>query len=193
MCFPRLAFWPARSLPIWYLEATLFLGGFVLWAFVFAWHAQYTNRPVFTVKWSVGLFVTTTLAGILAAMGLHLFLDPSLRLAKPEDYPANLKEWIAMTLFSLALTELFLVFAPFAWLIRLSRNQWFSASLTVLLGVIVLALRNHSAPVAPSLFATLLLLRVISGCVTVVIYLRGGILLVWWWTLLIEARHLLIL
>jgi hypothetical protein len=30
-----------------------------------------------------------------------------------------MKQWLAMTLFSLGLKQLFLVFAPFAWLIRL--------------------------------------------------------------------------
>jgi hypothetical protein len=31
------------------------------------------------------------------------------------------------------------------------------------------------------------------GFLAVSFYLRGGVLLSWWWTLLIEARHLVII
>ena len=49
-CYPRLALWPGRPYPMWYLEAVLFFGGLVLWAFVFAWHTKYTDQPVFNFK-----------------------------------------------------------------------------------------------------------------------------------------------
>jgi hypothetical protein len=191
LCAPRLLLWQTRALPVWYLEAVLFFGGIVLWAFVFAWHAEYTNRPVVTLKIDPTLFALTTLAGMIAVIGLHLFLDPSLRITTPEDYPASLQQWIAMTLFNLAFSELFLVFAPFAWLVRLFRNQSVAAVLTVFFGVVVLLLRNRSAPVPGPLFAALLLFRITGGFLSVFFYLRGGVLLAWWWCFLIEARHLI--
>jgi hypothetical protein len=139
------------------------------------------------------LFTAVTVAGIVVAMGLHLFLDPSLRLKTPEDYPADLEQWTAWLLFSLAFNQLFLIFAPFAWLIRLSRNRWVATSLTVLFGAIILAVRSrHSpTPLPTPLFATLVAGRVATGFLAVSFYLRGGLLLTWWWTFLIEARHLL--
>ena len=49
LCLPRLLLWTNRVYPIWYLDAIIFTGGFVLWGFVFAWHSKYTGRPVFTL------------------------------------------------------------------------------------------------------------------------------------------------
>jgi hypothetical protein len=191
-CYPRLSFWLNRAFPIWYLEAVIFCCGIILWSFVFAWHTQYAHRPVFTLKIESRLFAIVTVAGIVVAMGLHLFLDPLLRLKTPEEYPANVKQWLAIVLFSLALNQLFLVFAPFAWLIRLFRNTWLATCLTVLLSVIVMAIKIQSnpTPFPPLLFAALLAGRVVMGFLAVSFYLRGGVLLSWWWTLLIEARHL---
>jgi len=192
-CYPRLSFWLNRSVPIWYLEAVIFICGIILWSFVFAWHTPYAHRPVFTFKIEPWLFAIVTLAGIVAATVLHLFLDPSLRLKLPEDYPADPEQWFALVLFSLAFNQLFLVFAPFAWLIRLFQNRWVATCLTVLFSAIVMAIKIRStpAPFPPPLFAALLAGRVVMGFLAVSFYLRGGVLLSWWWTLLIEARHLL--
>ena len=125
----------------------LFLCAIVLWGFVFAWHTQYTNRPVFVFKLEPGPFIAVTLVGIIAAVVFYLFLDPSLRPKIPEEYPADLKQWFASVLFSLFFSQLFLLFAPFAWLMRLFQNRWVATSLTVLFGVCVLA---HQNPVAPN-------------------------------------------
>jgi hypothetical protein len=93
----------------------------------------------------------------------------------------------------MAFNQLFFVFAPFAWLIRLFRNVRAAILLTVLFGAAVLAMKIHSAPtaVSPSLFAAFVTGRIIMGFLAVTIYWRGGMLLSWWWTLLIESRHLL--
>jgi hypothetical protein len=189
---PRLSFWLNRAFPIWYLEAVLFCCSIILWSFVFAWHTQYAHRLVFTLKIKPRLFAIVTVAGIVVAMMLHLFLDPSLRLKTPEEYPADAKQWLAMLLFSLAFNQLYLVFAPFAWLIRLFQNRWVATCLTVLFSTIVMAIKIRAAPASfpPPLFATLLAGRVVMGFLAVSFYLRGGVLLSWWWTLLIEARHL---
>jgi hypothetical protein len=192
-CYPRLLLWPGRPQPIWFLEAVIFLGTTVLWGFVFAWHTPYTGRPVFTFKMELKPFVAATLAGICGAISLHFFLDPSLRLATPDDFPNDLEQWLAMALFLLSFSQLFLVFAPFAWLIRLFQNRQIATVLTVLLGVLVLVLKSQSSPtpIPPSLFAALLIVRIVSGVLSVLFYLRGGLVLVWWWGFLIEARHLL--
>jgi hypothetical protein len=192
-CYPRLALWPKRPSPMWFVEAVIFLGTTVLWGFVFAWHTHYTHRPVFTFKVELKPLAAATLAGLCGAITLHFFLDPSLRLTTPEDYPANLEQWLATTLFSLSFSQLFLVFAPFAWLIRLFQNRWIATVLTILLGVFVLVLKTRSspAPIPPSLFSALLIVRLVSGVLSVLFYLRGGLLLVWWLGFLIEARHLL--
>jgi hypothetical protein len=192
-CYPRLSLWVNRAYPLWYLEAVLFFCTTVLWGFVFAWHTSYTRRPVFALKVEPRWFITVTVAGIVVATALHLFLDPSLRLRMPEDYPADPNQWLALVLFSLALNQLLLVFAPFAWLVRLLHNQRAATALTVLLGTVVLAIKiqSLSTPVPPALFAALLAGRIAMGFLAVTFYLRGGVLLSWWWTLLIEARHLL--
>jgi hypothetical protein len=192
-CYPRLPLWLNRSFPIWYLEAVMFFCGIVLWGFVFAWHTLFTHRPVFALKVEPRLFIAVTLAGIAVATAFHLFLDPALRLKMPEDYPANLRQWLAMALFSVAFNQLFLIFAPFAWLMRLFQNQRVATVLTVLFGAFVLTIKNHSSPTPlPSLlFATLLAVRIGMGFLSVSFYLRGGVLLSWWWTLLVEARNVL--
>ena len=192
-CYPRLPLWLNRSVPIWYLEAIIFFCGIVLWGFVFAWHTHYTHRPVFTLKIEPRLFIIVTVAGIVVATAYHLFLDPSLRLKTPEEYPANVKQWLAMALFSLAFNQLYFVFAPFAWLIRLFQNRWVAT-------VPDRSVERHRAwqsksgppgTVSASAVAALLAGRVVMGFLAVSFYLRGGVLLSWWWTLLIEARHLL--
>jgi len=192
LCYPRFALWTQRIHPLWYLEAVTFCGSFVLWAFVFAWHTHYTKRPVFTLRIGASSWALATAAAVLMAFVLHRFLDPSLRQTTPEDYPLNLSQWAAMTLFSLALNQLFLVFAPFAWLMRLTGRQAVAAALTVLFGVVVLLLKTRLSPepFAPSLLMALLGVRLVLTLLAVGFYLRGGVLLASWCALLLQARHL---
>ena len=191
--YPRIALWLNRTAPIWYLEAMFFLCSIVLWGFVFAWHEPYTQRPVWRFKLEPKLFITATVIGIIAAVVFHFFLDPPLRVQVPKEYPADSENWLAQVLFSLFLTQLFLLFAPFAWLMRLLRNRRAAACLTVLFGAFVWFIKNQSlpAPIHSALFAALLAGRIAMGFLAVWLYLRGGILLIWWWTLIFEARLLL--
>ncbi len=190
--YPRMALWLNPSRPIWYLEAMIFLCSIVLWGFVFAWHEPYTQRPVWRFKLETKLFIVVTLIGITAAAVFHFFLDPPLRAQVPKEYPADLENWLAQVLFSMFLTQLFLLFAPFAWLMRLFQNRRVAAILTVLFGAFVWVIKNQSlpAPVHSGLFAALLAGRVVMGFLAVWFYLRGGILLIWWWTILFETRLL---
>lgn len=191
-CYPRLSLWLNRPGPVWYLEATIFVCSIMLWSFVFAWHMPYTNRPVFVLKLERRPFIAATLIGIVAAVAAHQWLDPLFQSTWPEEYPADLKHWLASALFSLALNQLFLIFAPCDWLLRLLNNRWLAASLTALFGAGVLAMKIQSlaTPLPPLLLAALLAGRIVSGLLVVWFYLRGGVLLVWWWTVLLEARHL---
>ena len=68
VCWPRIATAPHLRYPVWYLEAVVLLGGIVLWGFVLAWHSQYTQRPVFTLKVSMGPLALATIAGLAAAL-----------------------------------------------------------------------------------------------------------------------------
>jgi hypothetical protein len=192
-CYPRLSLWLNRPAPIWYLEAIIFLCGIVFWSFVFAWHTPYTNRPVFALKLEPRAFVTVTLIGMFAAAVFQLWLDPSLRVKFPEEYPVDLKHWFAGVLFALAISQLFLIFAPVDWLMRLFKNRRVAMSLTALFGAGVLAMKLHSlpTPVPPLLLVALLAGRIALGFLAVSFYLRGGVLLVWWWIFLFETRHLL--
>ncbi|MGA3267387.1 MAG: hypothetical protein ABSE16_11245 [Verrucomicrobiota bacterium] len=191
-CYPRFTLWLNRSAPVWYLEIMTFLCSMVLWGFVFAWHEYYTRRPLWVFKPELRVVLTATLLAVGAAVISHRFIDPLLRARLPEEYPGDLRQWVASVLFGLFLNRLLLLFAPFAWLMRLVRNQWVAAGLTVLFGAAVLVIRVQSlpAPLPPVLFATLLTGRILMGLLAVWFYLRGGILLIWWWTVVYEARQL---
>jgi hypothetical protein len=191
-CYPRLAQAPQLHYPTWYLEALVFLGGTVLWAFVFAWHTKYSGQPVFKLSIAPWPWTLATALGIVTAMLLTLLLDPALRVRTPEDYPATVQQWTATMLFSLGFTQLFLVFAPFAWLLRLFQRVEPALVLTVLFGLFVFAVKNRAAPVPvpPLMLVGLLVFRVAAGFLSVYFFLRGGVLLVWWWALLIHSRHL---
>jgi hypothetical protein len=175
------------------LAAVLLLGGTVLWAFVFAWHTKYAGAPVFTSKIQPIPFAIASVAGVVLAVLLKLFGDPQLRARNPEEYPQDVEQWVAMTLFSLAFTQLFLVFAPFAWLIRLVRQRAAAAVMTAVFGMVVLWIKNDASkhPFPPSLMVGVLGVRLVVGLFSVYLFLRGGVLLVWWWELLLQGRNLL--
>jgi hypothetical protein len=190
--YPRLTHGPGLKYPAWYLECLLFLGSMVLWAFAFAWYTRYSGRPLFILKMGWKPFALATGVGIVTAV-LVSFGDPALRARSPQDYPTTLSDWVAMTLFSLAFTQLFLVFAPFSWALRLFQRVSPAILVTVLFGLFVLAVKNRAppTPIPSGMLLNLLLFRIIAGLVSVYFLLRGGVLLVWWWSLLLQSRHLL--
>ncbi len=190
-CYPRLSLWLNRPAELWYLETMIFLCSIVLWGFVFAWHTHYSGKPVFNLKPDAKLFLVVTLAGILFSMAFYFLIDPTLRAKIPDEFPIDFKHWLADTLFALSLNQLFLLFAPFAWLVRLFKKPRVAAVLTILFGAFIIGLKAQSAPISTALLAAIVLGKLVTGIFVVAIYLRGGVLLVWWWTLLFEARHLL--
>lgn len=193
ICYPRLAYWPKPPYPVWYLEAVLLACGFVLWAFVFAWHAENTKQPPFNIKVKIRPYIVVTLVGLVIGVLLYEFVDPAFRERMPEDYPASFGEWIARTLFSLGFTQLLLVFAPFEWSVRLTKRRWIGIVFTVLFGVFIVLAKSRSAPtqVPPSLLLPLLIARAATAFLTVWLYSRYGVILVWWWSFLIQTRHVI--
>ena len=189
---PRLLVWDNRPYVLWFYEAILFLCGIVLWAFVFAWHTKYSHRPVFTLRPGSMALAVATVSALLLAVVLHRWLDPVLRTVTPEEYPKTLQRWIALVLWTLSYLQLFLIFAPFAWCLRLFQHTGMAATLTILFGVFVMVLKDHSSAVpAPwGLFGAMLVTRLAVGTLSIYLYLRGGVILVWWWGLLVQSRHL---
>ncbi len=194
VCYPRFALWHTPY-PIWYLELVLLLGGFVLWAFVFAWHPPFAGRPVFKFPIAPRLLSGATFAGLVIATILHWWLDPTFRTRTPADYPTSLPQWFGMTLFAVAFHPLFLTFAPLAWALRLFRRLGVAIAFTIGFGTFVMVIKTQSAPTAlpPMVFVELLVLRLTLSSLAIFFYLRGGVLLVWWWTFLLQLRHLLTL
>jgi hypothetical protein len=192
-CYPQLLLWLNRPESVWLLDLTIFVCSIVLWGFVLAWHTQYTHRPVLVFKPPAWPFIAVTLLALGGGAAVHEWLDPILRPHAPEEYPSDLNHWAAEMLFGLFLSQLFVLFAPFAWLMRLFKNLWVAAILTAMWGVFLLVIENQSLslPVPPPLFVVLVAGRIIMGLLGVWFYLRGGILLIWWWAILYEARHLL--
>lgn len=194
-CYPRLGNAPQLRYPLWYLLSLIFLGGIVLWAFVFAWHRRYSGRPLSAARFNLLLWAAMTFLGIGTALALVKYVDPTLRLRSPQDYPVSFEQWLQMALFNLTFTQLFLVFSPFAWLLRLFRSVRVAAVLTVLFGLLVMALKNRSpsVPMPPLLLLELVVFRIFSGAISIFMLLRGGMPLVWWWALLLQSRHLVVL
>ncbi len=190
--YPRLAMWTERRYGLWYLETLLFLCGTVLWAFVFAWHTKYTGRPLFRFHVEIVPLAVAVLSATVAAVAAHYWIDPTLRTITPLEYPKSLEQWVAYVLWSLTFVQLYLLFAPFAWLMRLSQNIIIATALTVLFGAFVMVLKNHSSPTPMpwGLFAGSLTMRLGTGGLAVYLLLRGGIPLVWLWVVIFQSRHL---
>ena len=192
-CYPRLSLWTDRPYPIWFLEGMLFCCSGVLWGFVFAWHAEYSKRPVITLKLQRNDLLSALGAGLAIALLLHFVFDPVLRTQAPKDYPATLQLWIAMSLFSAALQPLFFLFAPFAFFLRLSKNRQASLVLTLLFVMLMVTLKAHQSQVVLStgMAAGFLLTRIVASFLALHFYLRGGLLLALFWGVPIQLRFLI--
>ena len=92
---------------------------FVLWAFVFAWHKEYSGREVFRFDVGASRLGRASRRMGLAATAPHRasFSIPALRDNRSLELSRfRFAEWIAVTLFSVVFGPLFLVFAPLAFL-----------------------------------------------------------------------------
>lgn len=191
-CYPRLAHWGQRPDAVWFYVAVIGWAAFVMWAAVFAWHEKHGQREVFPKRVPAHLWLVTVALGLVgAALSFH-FGDPTLRRLAPTDFPQNLGQLADHVLFNLALEQLFLCFAPFAFCVRLLPSVKAAGVGVVLFGLLVFALKLHSVPVALPWDLTLGLVcfRALHSAVTVWLYYRGGVWLVWLFALLLQCRHL---
>lgn len=191
-CYPRLALWLERPDQLGFLWLVLAWVCFVLWSFVFAWHTPFAEAKVFVLRIPVRAWLGATVSALTLAVALRLWVDPVLRRFTPEDYPNSLGLWSAMTGFALGFDQLFLCFAPFAFFVRLFAHRKVATVATVLLGLLIMALKVTAATATPPplVLLGLLVARILIGWLTVRWYLAGGVFLAWWWRLLLEARHL---
>lgn len=192
-CLPRLMVWPGRPYQLMLMWLVLAWAAFVMWSFVFAWHAPYSEAQPFRIKRDPNLWITATLCGIAGSFFLRLVIDPTLRSVTPQDYPATRGAWVAMSLFVLAFDQLFLCFAPFAFFVRLIRSPKAAAVLTVVFGVFLAWLKLRRIPDG---FSDIFLIevfgwRLLAGSLSVYFLIRGGVWLTLWWVALLQLRHMI--
>jgi hypothetical protein len=192
VCYPRLAMWTDRPYQLWFLCFVLGWAAFMLWSFIFAWHRKYTGEEVLMAKIRPSLWAAATVAGLIGSSFLLFGIDSVLRPLAPEDYPATMRAWLAMTLFILAFDQLFLCFAPFAFFVRLVQRRNVALGLTVLFGVFLMYLKARSwhGQFSALFIMTLFAWRIVAGYLSVHFYLNGGVALTWWWVFLLQLRHL---
>ena len=191
--YPRLVLWSDRPHPLWFLALTLAWASFILWSFVFAWHSKFSRCPFFFARANLRLLGIATGSGLLGALALEFWIDPVLRPLVPDDYPATLELWLAMTLFALSFDQLFLCFAPFAFFLRLTRRPGTAVGLTVLFGVFLLYFQARARLGQAALLFVIGLFawRVVAGLLSVFFLVKGGALMTLWWVFLLQLRHLL--
>jgi len=192
-CYPRLSIWDMLEGRVFANLLVLMWCIFVLWAFVFAWHKEYFRQSPIRQDLPGRFWAAIGSAGLVTAVLLRFALDPWLRGVAPWDYPESGMEWMAVVLFAVFFGALFLVFAPFAFFIRLTRNIRFSCVATVLGAVTVMSLR-YLATADDRSAATMAILGLVfagQAAVSLTLYLKGGALAVWLFLFLVETRHLI--
>jgi hypothetical protein len=192
ICFPRLALWTERPNALWFLATMMLLVSFLLWSFVFAWYPQASSRPVIQLQPPLLVWRLAILGGLMAGSILLLLVDPTLRSARPIDYPSTLPTWSFSTLFNLGFSQLFLCYAPMAFFLRLLRLPVAAVGLTIVFGLGLLAAQLHATGVElePRFLLGLYLLRALLGGIAAMLFFRGGLLPAATWTLLLECRLL---
>jgi len=193
--YPRLSLWLTRQGYAEFLTVFLGMCAFMMWLVVFGWHEKFAGRPPITLRVEPKPLALSTIAAVGIGALMFRYADPSLREIVPKDFPQSFQQWTTGTLFRLAFIDLFLIFAPFAWFIRLTKNRTASIVLTIGLGVFIWVLKARSSPgtIPASIGIALLLARTLTSWIAVALYVRGGAVLVWWFALLIECRHLVAL
>lgn len=190
LCLPRFCLWDARPAHVGILALVLAVCAFVLWGFVFAW-APRNLTPLFRFRWDPQAWGLATGGGVVGALVLVVGVDPRLRPLYPEQYATSPEGWLGSLLFTLALGQLFLCFAPVCFFYRLLRAPAPAAIATALLGVFLLGLQLQSAPsLGPGFVVLIVLLRAAFGLLAAWVFLRMGPWAVWWWAALLECRLL---
>ncbi len=190
-CLPRLHLWENRQWPVWYLAAVLLTTGFVLWAFVFAWHSRLTGKQPFTPSTDPNHWLAATVFTGANALIAYFIFDPKLRTIAPAEFPKDINAWLADTLVSVSLGRLFLVFAPVAFFGRLIPNHLTAVVvLTACFNGFISVLRATQLELPTDLVLLTLPVRLGASAIGVLFYLRGGAWTIFWMTLLMQLRHL---
>ena len=191
LAWPRLARWSDNPTPLWLAVVTLGWAAFCLWAAVFAWHEEYSGRPVLQWRVPAREWLLATLAGVIGAALFSQTIDPLGRALRPQDYPVNTAAWGTQVLFYLGFEQLFIYLAPLAFFLRLTRSAQIAVGATAVLRIFFLWLGTDLPRLAPSASGVLwlVLARVVATLVVLGIFLRGGLLPVCWVGLLLHARH----
>ena len=191
-CLPALMMSAKLPGTVWVMWPLLYWCALMLWAFVFAWHFEYSGRPVFQTAFKPKLWLGATAYALAAGVLYSLFVDPALRRLVPAEYPAGINAWLVACPFQILFAPLFICFAPFAFFMRLTHRQTVATSLTVVVSLFIAYLRLRMLPTLPPIHITgaLLVMRAVSGFLSVYFYLNGGALLIWWVALLIQVRLL---
>lgn len=190
-CYPRVAHWSSREDAVWFLMSVIGWTAFVMWAAVFAWQEKHGHCEAFPKRIAPRLWLITGALGLTgAAISFH-FGDPVLRTLAPTDFPHNPAQWAEHVCFNLALEQLFLCFAPFAFCVRLLPNVKAAGVGVVLFGLLVFALKLQSVAAALSgeMLVGLACFRALHSAVAVWLYAQGGAWLVWLFALLLLSRH----
>lgn len=190
--YPRLSIWEQIQGNLFSSLLILMWCIFVLWAFVFAWHKEYSKREVFRFDVGLRAWLGVTALGVATLLLMRFFLDSGFREIAPWSYPDSFAEWIAVSLLAIVFGPLFLIFAPLAFFLRLTRGMRLSVVLTVLMGVSVLMLRFAAMADSQSSpnMAGIAVMFALQSTIAVGLYLRGGVFVVWWFLTLIQLRHL---
>jgi len=191
--YPRLATWTDRDDALGFLVVMLGLSSFVLWAFVVAWLPGSEGRSTLSLprRWSD--WVEAAGWGVVCGWGIAWCVDPVLRRITPQDYPGTGREWVVGTLFTLGFVQLFLCYAPYALLHRLTgRSPTAAAAGTVVFGLFVfgLQLRATLVPVGSLVVWVLVAVRIGSSLIAIRLLRTGGPGLVTIWALIIQLRLL---
>ena len=191
-CYPRLANWGQRPNALWYLLAVVGWAAFVMWAAVFAWHERHGGVKLFRRDVSVQVWLSALGLGVAGGAVMFFFVDPTLREVSPTDFPRTASEWFERMLFNLALEQLFLCLAPFAFCARLFRTQRAGAIGVVLFSLLVFALKLQSlkTPLAGTLVALLAVFRTFSSVAMIGLLLRGGFWPLMLFTFVLQCRNL---
>lgn len=188
--YPRLSIWDKMEGQVFANLLVLMWCVFVLWAFVFAWHKEYSGKEPLRFDLTAVTWAGVTALGVVVALALRFLLDDHLREIAPWNYPETAMEWLAVALFGIFFVSLFLVFAPFAFFLRLTRSKTVSFVLTVVGAAVVMALRFAATSGGGPEMWMFAGMGACQAAIVLGLHLRFGAFGVWWFLALVEARHL---
>jgi hypothetical protein len=190
--WPRMAMWADRPAGVGFCVFAIWWTACFLWGFVFAWHEEETHRPLFQYRWPAKVAAGTVLGGIAVGLVAHFWFDPAVRQYTPEAFPHGRVEWVAMLLFAIFFEQLFVCYAAFSVLVRLSHRIRVAFTIAICLGIFVFWYKVTSLPSVPpaSMIVAMLFGRILIQSATLYLYVRGGFLLASLWTFILYLRYL---